>query len=70
MFEPLFSIGVVVTMLWLLVRNSFEFVTIFLGATLVLVTANVITMREALVFCSLNTLPPNKFYSASVAMHK
>ncbi|SFH81498.1 Di-and tricarboxylate transporter [Tindallia magadiensis] len=49
MFEPLLTILVVVIMLWLLVRNTFEPVVVFLGALVVLLTAGVISTKEALV---------------------
>ncbi|SDY98553.1 SLC13 family permease [Tindallia californiensis] len=49
MFEPLFTIVVVAVMVWLLVRNTFEPVIIFLGSVVALMTAGVISSQEALV---------------------
>jgi|LGVE01.1.fsa_nt_gb di/tricarboxylate transporter len=48
MFEAVFTLIVVIVMLFLLIQNTFESMIIFLGAIVVLIASGVITVKEAL----------------------
>lgn len=48
MVQPIFTIIIVLLMLLLLIRNTFEPVIIFLGALVILITAGILPMEEAL----------------------